>query len=207
MAGGTPRVPTSWSLGTGGIFAAAHLKAVAAVDQEGDVPLVGKADAQPAGGSGQQLLDDLIDAELAQRISAVRAMKIGDLGEEDAQVVEDVGGGGHDGAGILVRPLLAEGDGRRQVLDAVDVGFLHLVQELADVGGDRLDVADVPFRVQGVECQGRLAGAADADQRRDPSQGHGQIDVLQVVGADALEDDVVFHGLLDPRRLYHERTC
>ena len=127
-------------------------------------------------------------------LAAFRAVKIGDLGVEDAQVIEDVGGGGHDGAGVFVRLLLAEGDGRRQVVDAVDVGFFDLVQELADVGGDGFDVADVALGVQGVEGQGRFAGAADADQGRDLSQRDGGVDILQIVGADALENDVFFHG-------------
>ncbi len=45
---------------------------------------------------------------------------------------------------------------------AIDVGAFNLVQELAGVGGEALDVAALAFGVNRVKRQGRLAGTAKA---------------------------------------------
>ena len=42
----------------------------------------------------------------------------------------------------------------------LDVRLLHHLEELARVGGQALDVAALPFRVDGVEGEARLARAA-----------------------------------------------
>ena len=60
---------------------------------------------------------------------------------EQAQVVVDLGDGAHGGAGVLTRPLLVDTDRRAQPLDRLDIGLLHLAEELARVGGERLNVA------------------------------------------------------------------
>ena len=64
--------------------------------------------------------------------------------------------------GLRAGAALLDGDGRREAVDVVDVGLLHLPQELPGVGGERLDVAPLPLGVEGVEGEGRLARAGDA---------------------------------------------
>ena len=56
----------------------------------------------------------------------------------------------------------------REPVDRVDVRLLHHLEELARVGGERLDVAALPLGVDRVEGEARLPGAGepgDADQR------------------------------------------
>ena len=53
-----------------------------------------------------------------------------------------------------------DGDGRRQAFDEVYLGFLHLIQELAGIGGEGLDVLALPLGVDRVEGERRFAGAA-----------------------------------------------
>jgi hypothetical protein len=53
---------------------------------------------------------------------------------------------------------LLDRDGRRQTVDQIDVRLLHLFEELAGVGRERLDIAALPFRIDRVEGQGGLAG-------------------------------------------------
>jgi hypothetical protein len=85
--------------------------------------------------------------------------------------------------------LLVDRDRRREALDRVHVGLVHLAQELPGVGGQRLDVAALALGVDRVEGQTGLAGpgqAGDHDQRmaRQP-----QVKVLEVVLASARNDD------------------
>ena len=47
-------------------------------------------------------------------------------------------------------------------VDAIDVGLLHPLEELPRVGRQRLDVAPLPFGVDRVEGERRLARSADA---------------------------------------------
>ena len=69
-----------------------------------------------------------------------RAVRHADAGEQQAQVVPDLGDGADGRAGVAGGRLLVDRDGRRQALDEVDVGLVHLAQELAGVRRQRLDV-------------------------------------------------------------------
>src|SRR5690606_41723627 len=62
-----------------------------------------------------------------------------DPGVQQAQVVVDLGHRPHGRTGVAAGRLLVDGDGRRQSLDEVDVGFVHLAQELPGVRRKRLD--------------------------------------------------------------------
>ena len=114
-------------------------------------------------GAGRQLLDlvgHLVDRLLGDRAPADRAVRVADAGVEQAEVVVDLGDRADRRARVLGGPLLVDRDGRREALDDVDVGLLHLAQELAGVGGERLDVAPLALGVDGVEGERRLARAA-----------------------------------------------
>jgi hypothetical protein len=50
-------------------------------------------------------------------------MRHADAGVEQAQVVGDLGDGADGGARALAQPLLLDGDGGAQPLDALDAGF------------------------------------------------------------------------------------
>ena len=77
--------------------------------------------------------------------------------EQHAEVVVDLGDGADRRARVLRRRLLLDGDGGREPLDRVDVGLLHLLEELARVGGERLDVAPLALGVDRVEGERGLA--------------------------------------------------
>ena len=59
--------------------------------------------------------------------------------------------GGDDGARVGARRALLDGDRRRETVDLIDIRFLHLFEELAGVGRETLDVAALPFGVDGIE--------------------------------------------------------
>ena len=77
---------------------------------------------------------------------------------------------------------MAEGDGWGQPVHPIHRRFFNFIQKLADIGGNGFDVAEVPFGVQGAECQGRLSRSADADQGGDFFPGDIDIDAFQIVG-------------------------
>ena len=124
-------------------------------------------------------------------LAAVPAVHDADARPEQAQVVVDLGDRADRRARVVRRRLLLDRDRRRQPLDRVDVGLAHLLEELARVGRQRLDVAALPLGVDRVEGERRLPRArqpGDDDQlvARDLD-----VDVLEVVLARALDDDLV----------------
>ena len=58
--------------------------------------------------------------------AAVRAVRVADAGVEQAQVVVDLGDRADGRARVARGRLLVDGDRRREALDGVDVGLVHL---------------------------------------------------------------------------------
>ncbi len=140
-------------------------------------------------GERHHLVDDLLGRLRLDRAAAVVAVGMADPGPQQAQVVVDLGDGADRRARVPAGGLLVDRDRRREALDRVDVGLVHLAQELARVRGQRLDVAALPLGVDRVERETRLARARQArdhDQRltRQP-----QVKVLEVVLAGPRDDD------------------
>ena len=132
------------------------------VAEFGGVAGVGGFDGEegvPAGAFGlsEHLAGDGIDSIAFDADLAVGAPGFGGAGEEEAEVVVDFSGGGDGRAGVTGGVLLADGDGRGEAVDVVDIGFFHAVEELAGVGGEGFDVAALAFGVDGVEDEGGLA--------------------------------------------------
>ena len=135
-------------------------------------------------GARRHLLDlvgHLVDRLLGDRPPADRAVRLADPGEEEAQVVVDLGHGADRRARVLRGALLVDRDRRRQTLDGVDVRLLHLAEELAGVGGERLDVAALALGVDGVEGERRLPRAGEAGEDDQPVAGYDEVDALEVV--------------------------
>ena len=104
----------------------------------------------------QDGVDDLLHRLLRDLAAALGAVGVADAGEEQAQVVVDLGDGAHGRARVAAGALLVDGDGGREALDVVDVRLLHLAQELAGVGGERLDVAALALRRRWCRRPGEL---------------------------------------------------
>ena len=131
--------------------------------------------------AGLELARDGRGAVLGDDLVAARAVEDADLGEQELQVVVQLGHGADRGARGLYRPGLVDGDGGRDVLDGVDVGLLHAVEELARVRREALDVAALALRVEDVERDGGLARPADAGHHRQRVEGNLEVEVLEVV--------------------------
>ena len=121
--------------------------------------------------------------------AALPADRLADARPEQPQVVVNLGRRADRRARIADAVLLPDGDRRRDAVDAVDVRLLHPLEELAGVGRQRLDVAALPFGVDGVEGERRLARPADAREHDELAVRQRQVDALQVVGAGAADDE------------------
>ncbi len=135
------------------------------------------------------LVDDLLHRLRDDRHAVIRAMRHADAREEQTQVVVDLGDRADRRTRVAGRALLVDRDGRRKALDEVDVGLLHLTEELPCVSRERLDVSPLPLGVDRVERERGLA------RPREPGDDHElvtrdlDVDVLEVVFARALDVD------------------
>src|SRR5439155_17250747 len=128
------------------------------------------------------------------RLATDVAVWMADARPQQAQVVVDLGDRADGRARVARRGLLVDRDRRREALDRVHVGLVHLAQELARVGAQRLDVAALALGVDRVERQRglpRSGQAGDDHQRiaRDLDR-----DVLEVVLAGAGYDELLGGG-------------
>ena len=155
-----------------------------------------------AGALGQleDPVDDLLGGLAGHGPAAGRAVGMADAGVEEPQVVVDLGDRPDRRARVARGRLLVDGDGRRQALDEVDVGLVHLAQELAGVGREGLDVAALALGVDGVEGQRRLARPRQAGEDDQLVPGQVEGDVAQIVLASPANDQTVGHPGRIPAR-------
>ena len=137
------------------------------------------------------LIDDLLGRLPHDRAPADRAVGLAHARPQQAQVVVDLGDRADRRAGIARGRLLIDRDRRRETLDRVDVGLVHLAQELPGVGGQRLHVAALALGVDRVEGEARLARAGEAGDHHERVARQREGDVLEVVLARTRDDYLV----------------
>ena len=144
-------------------------------------------------GERQHLLDDLVEALTGDRPAADRAVRPPDPRIEEAEVVVDLRHRADRRPRVSRRGLLVDRDRRREPVDRVDVRLLHHLEELACVRGERLDVSALPLRVDRVEREARLPGAREAGDADEGIPRERDGDVLEVVLAGAVDDELIGH--------------
>ena len=102
-------------------------------------------------------------------------------GEQQFEVVVDLGRRAHGRTGVARVDLLLDGDGRRDARDDVHVGFVDLPEELPGVGRKALDVAALPLGENRVEGQRRLARAGESRHDDEFVVRNFDLDVAEVV--------------------------
>jgi hypothetical protein len=140
---------------------------------------------------GEEGGNDLVDCVVLDDATTVQAGDGAAAGVEEAEVVVDLGGGGYGRAGIAGLVLLLDRNGGGESVHVIDVRFFDALEELAGVGGERFDVAALAFSVDGVEGEGRLAGATDAGDNGQSVVRDIDVNSLEVVGASAADCDLV----------------
>ena len=122
---------------------------------------------------------------------ADRAVRLADPRPQQPQVVVDLGHRADRRARVARGRLLVDRDRRREPLDRVHVRLVHLPEELAGVGRQRLDVAALALGVDRVERQARLARARQPGYHDQRVARQRQRDVLEVVLARPRDDDLI----------------
>jgi hypothetical protein len=136
----------------------------------------------PLLGWGQQHhVDDPLERLRGDLAPAQMAMRHADVGEQQAEIIVDFGDGTDRRARVRPGGLLLDGDRRGKPVDQVDVGLLHLFEELARVGGERLDVPPLPFGINRIEGERGFAGPRQPGQYDQRVAGDIDVDVLEVV--------------------------
>ncbi len=113
-----------------------------------------------------------------------------DAGEQQPQIVVDLGHGADGGARVLRRGLLLDRDRRRQARDMVDVGLFHHVEELPRIGRQAFDIAALALGIDRVEGQAGLARARQPGDHHQLVARNIHVDVLEVVFARAAHLDM-----------------
>ena len=103
---------------------------------------------------GEQPVDDLLRGLFGDGFATDGAVRHTNARPQQTQVVVDLGDGAHRGTRVARGRLLVDGHRRGQPLDEVDVGLVHLAEELTCVGRQGLDVAALPLGKDRVEGQG-----------------------------------------------------
>ena len=138
-------------------------------------------------------VDDLLRSLPLDRGATDRAVRPPGAGVEQAQVVVDLGDRADGRARVLRRGLLVDRHRGAQALDEVDIGLVHLAQELAGVRRERLDVATLALCEDRVEGEAGLARAGKAGEHDQGISGQVERDVLEIVLARAPNDELISH--------------
>ncbi len=151
-------------------------------------------------GQGQHLVDHLRDGLRLQIDVVLGAARRAGAGEQQAQVVVDLGDGADRRARVVRGRLLLDRDRRRQPFDMIDVGLFHHRQELARIGRQRFDVTALTLGIERVEGQRRLARAGQPGDHDQAVARQFDIDVLEVVGAGPTDLNLVHCHLVSAQK-------
>ena len=138
----------------------------------------------------------MIDGVAQDERAVVRAVGVADPRVEEAQIVVDLSDRADRGARIVTGRSLFDRDRRAEPGDGVNVRLAKLLEKLAGVRRQALDVPALSFGVDRIESERRLPGtrgAGDHGQRVPRNEG---VDVLEVVDPCPAHNDgfVVLRG-------------
>ena len=137
------------------------------------------------------LVNDLLRRLPDDRPPADGTVGLANTRPQQPQVVVDLRDRADRRARVARGRLLIDRDRRREPLDRIHVGLVHLAQELARVGRQRLDITSLPLGVDRVERQAALARAGQPRDHDERISRQRQRDVLEVVLPRPRDDDLI----------------
>jgi hypothetical protein len=140
-------------------------------------------------GQRQHPVDHLRHGLALDRQAGRRRVGDADARPEKPHVVVDLGDGSDRRARVARGRLLLDRDCRREAVDLIDVRLLHHFEELARVGGERLDVAALALGIDRVERERGLARARQAGEHDQLIARQLDVDILEIVLARAANGD------------------
>ena len=113
---------------------------------------------------GHDMVYHLVYGLFLDLLAALRTMWDSDSCIQKTEVIVDLSYCSYGRSRVSVCRFLINGDCRRQSLDRLHVWFLHLSQKLSRIRRQRLHIASLSFRINGIKSQRRLAGTTDSCQ-------------------------------------------
>ncbi len=135
------------------------------------------------------LVDHFIGRLRAHRDFAGGTIGRAQPGQQDPQVVVDLGDRADGGTGRVPHLFLFDGDRGRKAVNVVQLRFLHLGHKLPRIAAQTFHIAALPFGIDRVHGQRRLATATHPTTDRHLVAGDLHVDALQVVLPSALDAD------------------
>ena len=162
----------------------------------------GTQDELAAFGVGKDGLAHFHRGRRGNRDMVMRAVRHPDPREEKPKEIVDLGNRPDGGTRVVRGRLLVDRDGGRKPLDAIDVRLVDPAEELPGIGGKAFHVTALPFRVNGIEGQGRLPRARKPSEDRKSILRDRKGDVLEIVFPRSLDHDIALGvSLIHTRRL------
>ncbi len=120
-------------------------------------------------------------------------MKLGDLGPEQPHVIADLRHCADRRTRGLDGVALLDGNGWRNAFDAIDLRFVHAIEELPGVRRKSLDIPALTLRKQGVESQRAFPRTAQTGDNDELIQRQIEVEILEIIVPDAPEADGRHH--------------
>ena len=140
-------------------------------------------------GALQQVGVDGLGRVVPDRQRGLAVKQLAGAGEQELQVVVQLGHRADRAAAGAHRVGLVDGNRRRHAVHTVHRRAVHAVQELPRVGAEGLHVAALAFGIERVEHQAGLARSAGPRDHRHLARADVEVQVLQVVLARAADAD------------------
>ena len=133
-----------------------------------------------------------LGSEFASAFWAVRGAGVG---VQQSQIVINFGNGGYGGTWRRAGGALFDSDCRGESFDMPYFRFLHAVEEHTCISGQALDISALTFGVEGIESEGRLAGAAQSGNNHEFIAWYSNVDIFEIVLGCAFYNDVMDHDI------------
>jgi len=114
-------------------------------------------------------------------LAAYPAVRLAHAGEEQPEIIVNLGSGGHRRAGVVAGASLLDCYSGGQAGNFRYCRFLHLFEKLPGIGAERLDVFPASFGVNRIEGERTLARAADSGDYHHLVARNAEIDILEIV--------------------------
>ena len=101
----------------------------------------------------QHLIGDLIGRLALNDTTALRTVRRSHASKQQTQIVVNLGYGAHRRAWVFGRRLLIDRNSRRQAVNRVQIGLVHLAQKLTRIARKALDVTALALGIDGIERQ------------------------------------------------------
>ena len=142
-----------------------------------------------------QLADNLINGLLTDLLAAVRTVRRAHSRPEQTEIIIDLRHGSDRRAGILTGGLLINGNCRRQTFDVVHIRLVHLPQKLTGIGGQRLHIAALSLRINGIKCERGFSASGQTGQDNQLIARNPHLNILQIVLSGTFYMNKLLHGL------------